>query len=91
MIVTDNLADFPDEALALHAIDAISADDFIADTIDPDPSEAILASRRMRERIKNFALDVPTLIRKSEAQRLLQAATLTNEFKAFLSGAGDSD
>ena len=84
VIVTDNLADFPAEALAPHAIDAISADDFIADTIDLDPSEAILALRRMRERLKDPALDVPALIHKSEAQGLLQVATLMNEYKAFL-------
>lgn len=39
VIVTDNLADFPSEALDPHAIQAISADDFIADTIELDPSE----------------------------------------------------
>ncbi|WP_371171197.1 hypothetical protein [Aliiroseovarius sp. 2305UL8-7] len=36
VIVTDNLVDFPIDALAPHAIDAISADDFIADTIELD-------------------------------------------------------
>lgn len=84
VIVTDNLKDFPPEALEPHAIDAISADDFIADTIELDPSEAILALRRMRERFANPAIDVPALIHKSEAQGLLQVATLMNEYKAFL-------
>lgn len=84
VIVTDNLADFPAEALAPHAIDAISADDFIADTIELDPSEAILALRRMRERFANPTIDVPALIHKSEAQGLLQVATLMNEYKPFL-------
>lgn len=83
VIVTDNLADFPAEALAPHAIEAISADDFLADTIELDPSEAILALRRMRERFENPAIDVPALIHKSEAQGLLQVATLMNEYKAF--------
>lgn len=84
VIVTDNLADFPSEALEPHAIDAISADDFIADTIELDPSEAILALRRMRERFANPEIDVPALIHKSEAQGLLQVATLMNEYTAFL-------
>ena len=84
VIVTDNLADFPAVSLAPHAIDAISADDFIADTIELDPSEAILAFRRMRERFANPAIDVPALIHKSEAQGLLQVATLMNEYRAFL-------
>lgn len=84
VIVTDNLADFPSEALKPHAIDAISADDFIADTIELDPSEAILALRTMRERFKNPALDIAALIHKSEAQGLLQVATFMDEYRSFL-------
>lgn len=84
VIVTDNLADFPPHALAAHAIDAISADDFIADTIALDPTEAILALRRMRERFANPAIDAAALIHKSEAQGLLHVATLMDEYRAFL-------
>ncbi|MDE9452095.1 PIN domain-containing protein [Aliiroseovarius sp. Z3] len=84
VIVTDNLADFPADALMPHAIDAISADDFIADTIELDPSEAILALRRMRERFNNPALDVAALIHKAEAQGLLQVATIMDEYQALL-------
>lgn len=71
VIVSDNLADFPTDALMPYAIDAISADDFIADTPELDPSEAILALRRKRERFNNPALDVAALIHKAEAQGLL--------------------
>ena len=84
VIVTDNLVDFPIDALAPHVIDAISADDFIADTIELDPSEAILALRRMRERFNNPALDVAVLIHKAEAQGLLQVATIMDEYQALL-------
>lgn len=84
VIVTDNLADFPSVALDPHGIQAISADDFIADTIELDPSEAILALRRMRERFNNPALDVAALIHKSEAQGLLQVATFMDEYQPFL-------
>jgi hypothetical protein len=84
VIATDNLTDFPAEILAPHAIQAISADDFIADTIELDPSEAILALRRMRERFKNPALDVAALIHKSEAQGLLKVATFMDEYQSFL-------
>ncbi len=84
VIVTDNLGDFPAEVLAPHAIDAISADDFLADTIKIDPPEAILALRRMRELFENPAIDAPALVHKSEAQGLLQVATLMNEYKSLL-------
>ncbi len=84
VIVTDNLKDFPGELLKPHAIDAISSDDFIADSIELDPSEAILALRRMRERFQNPALDVPALIHKAEAQGLLQVATVMEEYQSFL-------
>jgi hypothetical protein len=84
VIATDNLTDFPAEILAPHAIQAISADDFIADTIELDPSEAILALRRLRERFKNPALDVAALIHKSEAQGLLKVATFMDEYQSFL-------
>lgn len=84
VIVTDNLVDFPTASLAPHAIYAISADDFIADKIELDPSEAILALRSMRERFKSPALDVAALIHKSEAQGLLQVATFMNEYRSFL-------
>jgi len=53
VIVTDNLTDFPYAVLAPHAIDAMSADDFIANTIELDSSEALFALRHMRERFKN--------------------------------------
>ena len=84
VIVTDNLAHFPAKALAQHAVDAISADDFIADMIDLDPPEAMFALRRMRKRFENPALVARALIRKSEAQGLLQVATMMDNYKSFL-------
>ncbi len=84
VIVTDNLADFPVDALAPHAINAIIADDFIANTIELDPSEAILALRHMREWFNNPTLDVAALIHKSKAQGLLQVATILDEYQSLL-------
>lgn len=84
VIVTDNLSDFPAGILAPHEIEAISADSFIADTFTLDPIEAIQALKQMRERLKNPSLDVAVLIRKAEAQGLLQVAILMDEYQSFL-------
>ena len=84
VIVTDNLSDFPAEILAPHEIEAISADSFIADTFTLDRVEAIKALKRMRERLKSPSLDMAMLIRKAEAQGLLEVATLMDEYQSFL-------
>ncbi|MYA66494.1 MAG: PIN domain-containing protein [Gammaproteobacteria bacterium] len=84
VIVTDNLSDFPADILAPHEIEAISADSFIADTFTLDPIEAIQALKRMRERLKSPGLDATALVRKAEAQGLLQVATLMDEYQSFL-------
>ena len=84
VIVTDNLSDFPAELLAPHEIEAISADSFIADTFTLDRVEAIQALKRMRERLNSPSLDIAALIRKAEAQGLLEVATLMDEYQSFL-------
>ena len=84
VIVTDNIVDFPLPKLSPHKIEAISADDFIADIIELDPVEAIAALRRMRERFHKPQLDVPALIRKSESQGLFKVADIMNKFKVWL-------
>ena len=84
VIVTDNLRDFPSTVLAPYSIEAISSDEFIADIVELDPPESLLAIRCMRHRLKNPVLDVPSLIRKSEAQGLFQVATLMEKYGDFL-------
>ena len=84
VIVTDNLRDFPADALAGHGLSAVSADAFLADTIALDTSVAMSALRRMRVRFGNPALDVETLVRKSEGQGLLQVATLMDGHRPML-------
>ena len=48
VIVTENLKDFPIEALKPTAIQAVSADKFIADLADLDQASAAAAIERMR-------------------------------------------
>lgn len=82
LIVTDNLRDFPAETLRAHGIEARSADDFIADTIDlpTDSSSAIAAIGRMRRRLQNPELSQEVLLIRMERSGLNATAAMLSEF-----------
>lgn len=84
VIVTDNLKDFPKETLAAYEIEAISADDFLADCIDLGKAEALAALRTMRERFKNPAMDAESLLTRMEQLGLVQTAKMLAPWKAVL-------
>jgi len=68
VIVTNNLKDFPDEYLSTFELYAISADDFLTDTIDLNPEVAIKAFRKMVLNRKDPDLDefrVLNMLRKN--------------------------
>jgi predicted nucleic acid-binding protein len=52
-IITNNIKDFPIDALASYGIEAKTPDDFIVDNIDLFQSDAIAALRAMRARYDN--------------------------------------
>ncbi|MEZ5824917.1 MAG: PIN domain-containing protein [Geminicoccaceae bacterium] len=76
VIVTDNLKDFPDEILAPLDLEALSADEFIANTIDLDPHLALGAMKRMRERLNNPGLSPEQFILTLERTGLLLVADM---------------
>ena len=84
VIVTENSQDFPAEVLARYNIEAVGADDFIADILDLAGSEAITALRLMRERFQNPAITPGTLIRKIEQRGLTQTADLLTAYEDLL-------
>lgn len=47
-IITENLRDFPKEALDVYRIKAVTADQFLSSTYELYPSEATVALRKMR-------------------------------------------
>ena len=81
VIVTDNLKHFPSALLNPHLIEASSTDDFIADVIDLNSSEAISAIKKMRERFNRPALDVYALIGSTKAQGLTQVADAMERYR----------
>ncbi|WP_291079137.1 PIN domain-containing protein [Hyphomonas sp.] len=62
MIVTENLADFPSEALQPFELEAKSADSFIADAIDLDQIRTAEAVKQLRTRLRNPAYSAEELL-----------------------------
>lgn len=62
MIVTENLKDFPAEALDQYELEAKSADGFIADAIDLDQFRAAENVKKLRARLTNPAYSAEQLL-----------------------------
>lgn len=75
-IITNNLVHFPVDVMRQLQIDVRSADDFIADTLDlpMDSSTALLAVRRMLERLGRPELTPAELLIRMERNGLGQTA-----------------
>ena len=76
VIVTDNLRDFPKPILAPLDLEAITPDEFIANSIDLDPRTAMNAIEVMRRRLNNPPISPETLILKLEQSGLLRVADM---------------
>ena len=70
VIVTENLRDFPERILRPLDLEAKTADEFIADTVDLDIGRAIPMIRRMRERLKLPEKTAEALLLDMEASGL---------------------
>lgn len=69
-IVTDNLKDFPQEALERHCLYAVSSDQFVAKLIEQNIPKSMDAMKDMRERKSRPAYDADSLIRYIRGQNL---------------------
>ncbi len=58
LIVTYNLKDFPDDALAPFGIRAIHPDEFLLDLLDLDPHGVVTALEQQRRRLRSPAISV---------------------------------
>ncbi|MDO5049812.1 MAG: PIN domain-containing protein [Actinomycetaceae bacterium] len=65
-IVTNNLKDFPDEALALHGLHAKSCDDFLLDLFDLYPERFTKALESMQAMRRNPAVTIGQLVSSLE-------------------------
>lgn len=82
VIVTENLKDFPTDILKKFDIDVLSADAFIADTLDLTTGRSLEAVKVMRERMKHPEYTAEGLIEKMEGQGLVQSAEFLREYIA---------
>jgi hypothetical protein len=80
VIVTANLADFPDEALAPFGIEARHPDDFIRHLFDLDPGSVCLAAKRQRESLKKPAKTVDEYLKILLRQGLPQTVAAFQQF-----------
>lgn len=79
-IVTDNLRDFPASILEPLNIEARSADDFIADTIELDEGRAVAAIRKMRLRLKRPEKSPELLLLDMEAVGLAETVNVLRPY-----------
>lgn len=84
VIVTDNLRDFPHQALGPLDLEAKSADEFIADTMDLDIGRAVAAVKRMRERFRRPEMTADALLIQMEARGLTLSVDMLREHVASL-------
>lgn len=72
IIVTDNLKDFPSVILDPLNIEALSTDQFLANTIALDIGKAVAAIRELRLRFKRPEVNAEVLLIKMEASGLTE-------------------
>jgi PIN domain len=80
LIVTSNLADFPQEALSPFDIDAQHPDEFILHLLDLTPGLVIEAAHNHRTSLKNPPKAVEEYLDSLESQGLTQTASALREY-----------
>lgn len=83
-IVTFNLKDFPQEALAPFDIEAIHPDNFIADLWDLDQAAILEAARRQRASLKRPPHNAREYLDKLLQQKLPETVKLLSSFEMLI-------
>lgn len=81
LIVTFNLKDFPDAALAPHGVEAIHPDDFIVDLFDLHAAKVLAAVSAQRQALKNPPRTADELLETLLKQGLPQTVKLLEPYK----------
>ncbi|CAA7612196.1 putative toxin-antitoxin system toxin component, PIN family [Magnetospirillum sp. SS-4] len=83
-IVTFNLKDFPDAALAPYGLEAIHPDDFIRSQLDLDLARVLESVRTCRERLKNPPKAIHDYLDTLEAQTLPKTVAELRRYATIL-------
>lgn len=83
-IVTFNIKDFPEKALAEYGIDIIHPDDFIYYQLDMAPTTCCQAIRDQRLALKNPKKSVEEFLAILQRQQLPQSVSKLREYAQFL-------
>ena len=83
-IVTFNLKDFPEAALAPYGIDVLHPDDFIFYQIDMAPSLCCSVIKKQRLALKKPKMAVDDFLATLQRQQLPQTVSKLREFAEFL-------
>jgi hypothetical protein len=83
-IVTFNLGDFPNPALAPHGIEAIHPDDFIANELHLYQPAVCESVKIVRARLKNPPMSVAEYLMTLERQGLTETVASLTRFEALL-------
>ena len=83
-VVTDNLADFPDEVLARFDIEAIAADAFLSQIVELYPSEALAVLRTLRAHYSNPPFTPSEFVLDLIAKGLPRLAKLADKHRELL-------
>ena len=76
IIITDNLPDFPSRVLVPLNIEALSTDQFLANTIDLNSSKAVAVLREMRLRLKRPEMTAEALLMRMDAVGLSETVNI---------------
>jgi predicted nucleic acid-binding protein len=79
IIITTNLKDFPDEALAPYDVEVQHPDDFILYLLDRQPDRVCEAARIQRQRLRNPPMDVERYLKNLARQGLTQTVLSLRE------------
>lgn len=84
VIVTYNLHDFPDAALAPYGIDAQHPNEFVAHLLDLAPQSVCIAAKRQRQSLRRPPATAEEFLTTLERQGLPQTVAALRQFAELL-------